>query len=408
MRLSLLPDYFLMSYLLLAAILAGLVAVAPFAIDTYLPALPLMAGDLEAPIALVQASIPAYLIGGALGQFVGGPLSDQIGRKPVGLFGLSLYAASSIAIAFSQSVEVLLLLRFTQALGGGSTTVIVAAIVRDSLDGKSAARMMALIGLIMTSAPLVAPAVGSGMLWLSGWRSIFVMLALYASLMFVLFKWKVIESRPRSGTFEARQLFGLMLQNYGVVFRHRRALGYVFGMGFGSATMFVFLSTSAFSYMEYFGVSEQLFPVLFGANVIAMMIMNRLGVLGLRWLEPEILCRIGIVILFLMMVSLAVYVAQGEPHLMGVVPFIVVGLGMMGLMYPQGIASYLHFFPQQAGAASALLGILQFTLGGVCGALVNWLHDGTLMPMAAGMAITSFISISALFGLAGLTGKQVH
>ena len=146
-----------MTPLLLAAILAGLVAVAPFAIDTYLPALPMMAGDLDASIALVPASIPAYLIGGAIGQFVGGPLSDQIGRKPVGLFGLTVYGLSSCAIAFTNSVEMLLLLRFTQALGGGSTTVIVAAIVRDSQDGKSAARMMALIGLMLGSLRVLWP-----------------------------------------------------------------------------------------------------------------------------------------------------------------------------------------------------------------------------------------------------------
>lgn len=394
--------------LVLAAILAGLVAIGPFAIDTYLPALPVMAGDLNAPIALVQASIPAYLIGGALGQFVGGPLSDQIGRKPVGLFGLGLFLLSSLAIAFSQSVEMLLLLRFTQALGGGSSSVIVAAMVRDSLSGKEAARMMALIGLIMTSAPLVAPALGAGLLLVSGWRLIFVVLALYASLMFVLLKWKVSESRPRAASVSTRDMLTTMARNYGTVFRNRRALGYVFSMGFGSATMFVFLSTSAFAYMEYFGASEQQFPLLFGANILTMMIMNRAGVYALRWLEPEILCRIGVAILLVSMLALAIYVDTTEPRLAVVVSLIMAGIGMMGLIYPQGIASYLHFFPEQAGAASAILGILQFTLGAICGALVNVMHDGSLQPMANGMAMTAIISCVALFGLAGLSGKHSH
>lgn len=392
--------------LALAAILAGLVALGPFAIDTYLPALPMMALDLASPIPWVQASIPAYLIGGALGQFIGGPLSDQVGRKPVGLFGLGLFALSSLAIAFTQSVEMLLLLRFTQALGGGSGTVIVAAIVRDSMTGKEAARMMALIGLIMTSAPLVAPAVGSGLLWVSGWRAIFVLLTLYASLMFILLKWRVGETRQRAATVSPRRMFATMMRNYGVVFRNRPALGYVFGMGFSSATMFTFLSTSAFAYMEYFGITEQQFPLLFGANILTMMIMNRVGVLGLRWLEPEILCRIGISILLLAMLALAAHVALGEPRLPVIVGLIMAGVGMMGLIYPQGIASYLQYFSEQAGAASALLGILQFTLGAICGALVNIMHDGTLQPMAFGMAITATISFCALFGLAGLTGRR--
>lgn len=392
--------------LLLTAILAGLVAVGPFAIDTYLPALPSMARDLGAPIAWIQASIPAYLIGGAIGQFFGGPLSDQIGRKPVGLFGLLLYALSSLLIWQCDSVNALLALRFTQALGGGCATVIVAATVRDSLDGKNAARMMALIGLIMTTAPLVAPAVGSGLLHLAGWRAIFMMLALYALLMFVLLGWQVPESRARAAQISLRILAAGMVRNYGVVFRHRRAVGYLLGMGFASATMFVFLSSSAFAYMEYFGVSESLFPVLFGANILTMMIANRAGVFALRWAEPELLCRIGVVVLFVMMLLLALYVELFTPTLYGVVPLIMLGVGMMGLIYPQGMASYLHFFPQQAGAASALLGILQFTLGALSGALVNVLHDGSLKPTAFGMAICAFISLAGLLGIAGMSGKD--
>ncbi len=392
--------------LLLTAILAGLVAVGPFAIDTYLPALPSMARDLGAPIAWIQASIPAYLIGGAIGQFFGGPLSDQIGRKPVGLFGLLLYALSSLLIWQCDSVNALLALRFTQALGGGCATVIVAATVRDSLDGKNAARMMALIGLIMTAAPLVAPAVGSGLLLVSGWRAIFMLLALYALLMFVLLGWQVPESRPRAAPISVRALAQGMARNYGVIFRHRRAIGYLLGMGFASATMFVFLSSAAFAYMEYFGASETLFPVLFGANILTMMLANRAGVFALRWLEPEILCRLGVTVLFLMMLALALYVGLFTPTLYGVVPLIMLGVGMMGLIYPQGMASYLHFFPQQAGAASALLGILQFTLGALSGALVNVLHDGSLQPMAFGMAICAFISVTGLLGVAGLTGRN--
>lgn len=392
--------------LALAAILAGLVAIGPFAIDTYLPALPMMAQDLVAPIFWVQASIPAYLIGGALGQFFGGPLSDQLGRKPVGLFGLGLFALSSLAIAFTESVQMLLLLRFAQALGGGCGTVIVAAVVRDSMTGKDAARMMALIGLIMTSAPLIAPAVGSGLLWVSGWRAIFVVLTLYASLMFILLKWRVPETRARAAATASRNMFGTMLKNYGVVFRNRRALGYVFGLGFASATMFTFLSTSAFAYMEYFGASEQQFPLLFGANILTMMIMNRLGVLGLRWLEPEILCRIGVAVMLLTTLALATYVGLGNPRLAEVVALIMATIGMMGLIYPQGITSYLAFFAEQAGAASALVGILQFMLGAVCGALVNLMHDGSLQPMAYGMAITAGISFCALFALSGLSGRR--
>ena len=392
--------------LFVAAILAGLVAVSPFAIDTYLPAIPMIARDMHAPIAWVQASVPAYLIGGAIGQFFAGPVSDQIGRKPVGLFGLALYSLSCFAISFSHSVEALLTLRVIQALGGGCTTVIVAATVRDTLDGKAAARMMALIGLIMTSAPLIAPALGSGLLLISGWRAIFITLTLYAVLMFVLLSWKVPESRVRSDSLSFGSLVKTTVENYGVVFRHRRAMGYLLGLGFSSATMFVFLSMSAFAYMEYFGASSTLFPLLFGANIVTMMITNRLGVLGLRWLQPETLFRIGMVVLLLMTLSLALYVELGHPTLPVVVTFVMLGIGMVGLVFPQGTVSYLHYFPSQAGSASALLGILRFALGAAAGAIANLLYDGTLRPMAYGMALCALAGTVGLFAVSGLTGHE--
>lgn len=385
--------------LLMAATLAALVAVAPFAIDTYLPALPAISRDLAAPIAWVQASIPAYLIGGAIGQFFGGPVSDLMGRKPVGLAGLLLYAISSLLISQCESVQALLALRFTQALGGGCATVIVAAIVRDSRDGKDAARMMALIGLIMTSAPLVAPALGAGLLLVAGWRAIFLLLALYALLMFVLLHRQVPESRPRTRPLSVRMLVTGMARNYGAVFRQRQAVGYLLGMGFASASMFVFLSTSAFAYMEFFGVPAPQFPLLFGANILTMMIANRTGVFALRWLEPAILCRTGVTVLFVASLTLALHVNAGSPRLPVVVGLIMLGIGMMGLIYPQGMAAYLHRFPQQAGAASALLGILQFTLGAASGALANALHDGSLQPLAFGMALCATLSLTALLGL---------
>jgi DHA1 family bicyclomycin/chloramphenicol resistance-like MFS transporter len=109
--------------------------------------------------------------------------------------------------------------------------------------------------------------------------------------------------------------------------------------------------------------------------------------------------------LFVSMLLLALYVGLFEPKLYGVMGLIMLGIGMMGLIYPQGMASYLHYFPKQAGAASALLGILQFALGAASGALANLLHDGTLKPMAFGMAICASISLVGLLSISGIRGS---
>ncbi|MFQ3325029.1 MAG: DHA1 family bicyclomycin/chloramphenicol resistance-like MFS transporter [Pseudomonadales bacterium] len=140
--------------------LASVVALTPFAIDTYLPAIPTIAQDLNTGIGTTQSTVSVYLAGAAVGQFLGGPLSDLYGRKPIGIVGCIIFLIASIFIAISSNINEVLALRFVQAIGGGAAGVIVGAMVRDAHSGKESAKMMALIALIMMTAPLIAPAIG--------------------------------------------------------------------------------------------------------------------------------------------------------------------------------------------------------------------------------------------------------
>ncbi|HHL32635.1 MAG TPA: MFS transporter, partial [Oceanospirillales bacterium] len=170
----------------LAPLLALIVALSPFAIDTYLPAIPTMAQFFQVNIQLVELSIPLYLIGFALGQIIGGPISDNYGRKWIGIFGLSLFFSTSFLITFTDNVTQLWVLRFVQAFGGGFGLVICSAIVRDLYDGKDAAKIFTLIGFIMMIAPLIAPAIGSIFLYYFNWQAIFSLLAIYAFLQIII------------------------------------------------------------------------------------------------------------------------------------------------------------------------------------------------------------------------------
>ena len=170
----------------LALLLGTLVALGPLAIDTYLPALLAMSEHFAVPIHDVEISVSVYVLGVALGQWLGGPLSDHFGRKPVAYAGLLLFISSSLMIPFSADIQALYVLRFLQAVGGGASVVIAAASVRDHFTGQQAASVLTSIGLVMLIAPLVAPAVGVALLNLAGWQSIFFMLAGYGALLMLL------------------------------------------------------------------------------------------------------------------------------------------------------------------------------------------------------------------------------
>lgn len=374
----------------LAVILGSIVALGPLAIDTYLPALLTMSGHFQVPIHDVEISVSVYVLGVAAGQWLGGPFSDQLGRKPVAYAGLLLFVSGSLLIPFSGNVEQLYLLRFVQAIGGGATAVIAAASVRDHFMGKEAARVLTSIGLVMLLAPLLAPAIGSMLLELAGWQSIFFMLAIYGVLLVAVVAVLLPKVESDGGSeLLRRRLFTA----YGRVIRERRAMGFILANALSFSAMFSFITDAAYLYMDYFGLSAALFSVAFGANVVTMLGLNRLNVILLRYFETAAIMKVGLIIQSVAALSLLVLALTGLMTLWLVIPLIMMVCGMMALVMPNGIASLLSLFERDSGAATGLNGSLQFLLAGVVGTLLGSLHNGTPLPMAMMMV---FASLSGL------------
>ena len=174
-----LPSYFIV-------FVASMVAIGPFAIDTYLPAMPNMAASLGVEIVSINSTLSAYLFGFAFGQLFGGPISDQIGRRRIGIIGRIVFVISSLLISAASSIAAVLALRALQAIGGGFATVICMAMERDASEPLEAAKRFPVVMLVMLGAPLVAPAIGVALLSF-GWESIFVFLAAYALVVLIAF-----------------------------------------------------------------------------------------------------------------------------------------------------------------------------------------------------------------------------
>ena len=172
----------------------ALVALGPLSMDAYLPAMPAMAAAFGVSIVSLNNTLSVFLIGYAVGQFFGGSFSDQIGRKRIGYAGLVLYIFASVGVAFAQDVEQMLVLRFVQAIGGGFSTVICMATVRDVYPIEELGRRFATITMIVLVAPLVAPVLGAVLLPF-GWETIFVVKAGYAAILLGLYALLVPETR---------------------------------------------------------------------------------------------------------------------------------------------------------------------------------------------------------------------
>lgn len=381
----------------LALLLGTLVALGPLAIDTYLPALLNMSEHFGVAIHDVELSVSVYVLGVAGGQWLGGPLSDHFGRKPVAYVGLLVFITTSLVIPFSSDVTMLYVWRAIQALGGGATVVIAAATVRDHFTGQEAARVLTGIGLVMLIAPLLAPALGAVLLHLAGWQSIFYMLAFYGFLLLFLVRFQLPKVAVAANPEPLRQR---MFTAYGRVLRRRRAMGFILANGLAFAAMFTFVTDAAFLYMDYFGIPSQRFPLYFGANVVTMLSMNRLNVLLLRYYQGSAIMGVALVLQCLASAVLLTLTLTGSLTLWAVVPLIMISAGMVALIVPNAIASFLTLFERDSGAATGLNGTLQFLLAGSIGSLLgNW-HDGTPLPMTGLMAGSSLAALSVYLLLA--------
>lgn len=377
----------------LALSLGALVAIGPFAIDTYLPALPAMAKDLASSTSEVERSVSLYLVGAAIGQIFAGPISDKVGRSKVATIGLAMFALASLAIATVSSVWALDILRVVQALGGGVTVITAGATVRDHFEGREAAKMITAIGMVMLVAPLVAPAVGTLLIYLGGWRLIFITLAGYAVLLMAVVKYAL----PDEVVHHARQAdTSSLLQRWRRVVSYRPGAALIICNGFCFSAIFAFITDSAFLYLEFYQVNKNWFPVLFGANVVAMIACNRLNAVLLRYYESHQIMLGGLLVLWLAaMTLLAQFLLLQLPPLTSIVPNIMIIGGLVALIMPNGIASLLHLFPRDAGTASGLNGAGQFMTAGVCGVMISAFHNHTPMPMALVITASATIALAS-------------
>lgn len=374
----------------LVIMLGMLAAMGPLSIDMYLPSLPFIQTDLGASAAEAQLSLSAFLIGYACGQLLYGPISDRFGRKPVLLTGIFAYAITSFLCALSSNIETLIIMRFLQALGGGSGIVLARAIISDYFPPNQAARVLSLVSIVTLLGPLVSPIIGSYLLVLAGWRSIFWLLTSLGGVFFMMIFFIFKESHPE----EKRHKLNLIttFKAYVDVTLHKDSFGYIACGGLGAGVFFAYIGNSPFVFIEVFGVRPEYFGYLYGIVVSGMMaaaIINSRMVLhyGLNKMidHGNMIRLIGIVILLLV----SYFSIGGVPAILFA---LIVTISPTIIINVNAAVGLLHLFPRLTGTASAVSGAAIFATGAVSGSIVGLLHDGTMMPMVITMALFAISS----------------
>ena len=388
--------------LALTALLALLTALGPLSTDMYLPSLPAIGRDLGASTAGVQLTLSAFLLGFAVGQFVYGPVSDRVGRRPVLMFGLALFIAASVACTFAPSIETLVGARFLQALGASGPIVLGRAIVRDLYDGPRAGRELSRMGTIMGVVPALAPILGGLIAQFSHWRMTFAVMILCGAGLAATVLLRLPESIRRKS--EMPISFLSILRGFKVLLGHP---GYRTYVGLSMLTyggLFAFISGSSFVLQGIYRLSELAFAFSFATVVVGFIGGTALAqrLVGPRGLDGTI--RLGVASLAAGGALMLVLVGSGVPSSFAITgPMAVYGLGV-GLTMPQSMASALMPFPDRAGAASSLLGICQMTFAAVLGILLGQNLGGSALPLPATIATTGVLAL-LVFSMTGRARK---
>lgn len=370
-------------------ILAMLTSISPLAIDVYLPSFTQISDFFYTSIDQIEITLSIYLIGFALGQLIGGPLSDRYGRKVFIFSGLSIYILFSFMISIAVSVEQLWIFRFFQAIGGGFAVVNTSAIVRDLFHGKEGAKVFSMISMVMMVAPMIAPVIGATILHFFSWQYIFLFLSLYTILL-LYFVMKLPETSPK---IKNKSMF----RNYIIILKNKNAVLLMLSGGFGISALFIFITKASFIYMEYYKLESIYFSLLFGLNAFGILITTKFNIMLLEKHSP--------LQLFLFAIISQIIIAIGLYFLapLDILPIMIVGfvlyISTLGFVFANVMSLLLEDFKTISATATALNGVVGFGISAIVGFIASLFHDGGLDNIFYLMISTAFISLVLLLFL---------
>ncbi len=379
----------------LTMVLASLAALAPFAIDTYLPAFHTLQSALDTTDIAIQQSLTFYLVPYTLMTLWHGAISDSIGRLAAIRWGLSIFVLASIGCAMAQTVETLWFFRALQGLSGGAGNVVARAMVRDLFEGPQAQRVMAMVQMLFGIAPAIAPIIGG---WLLGihWQAIFIFLALYAGLSLTAAMILLPETMPANKRvpLSAKQV----LSDYHVLLQDSEFKKLIFALGANFAGFFLYVLSAPVFLMQHLHLGEQQFAYMFIPTVACMMLGSYLakraaGVYSRQSVIHAAYRWMALIAIFNLTLSLTMsYWSNMMPLIALIVPVALFNIGMALAMPVLSLAA-LDRHARIRGTAASAQTFMQMLISSISAGLVVPLLWFSPAGLALGMGVYCLISL---------------
>jgi DHA1 family bicyclomycin/chloramphenicol resistance-like MFS transporter len=373
-------------------IFVGLVtALGPISTDMYLPGFPAISTELDVSQSRVQYTVTAFLAGIAIGQLLYGPLSDRIGRKLPLCAGVVVYAVASAGCALAENISALIVWRFAQGAGGCAGVVIGRAMVRDRFGPDGSAKAFSLMMLVVAIGPMIAPVIGG---WLAGfgWRAIFAVLSLFGALLVA----SVVNSIDETLAVERRTYGGVanVFARYGTMFKSIQLLSYTVVAGFMQSALYAYVVTAPFVLIDVYGIPPQYFGFVFFANTAGLIAASQINAAIVGRFGPERILAIALLWPVGLSVTLVAALLLGFSSIYLVLSVLFGLLVSHGFISPNAAALALSKHGEQAGTASAVMGVIQYGLGIITISITSLFEAKSALPLASVIGACSCLAFS--------------
>jgi DHA1 family bicyclomycin/chloramphenicol resistance-like MFS transporter len=378
---------------------------AAFTVDVSLPAVPAMVDALATSLSRGQQIVGIFMAGMAFGQIPAGLISDRAGRIPVLYAGMVLFAISATVAALANDIGLMLAARFVQGFGAAAAIVLSRAIVRDIATGKEAAKLMSLMTMIFTAAPVIAPSVGALLIAQWGWRAPFIFIAVCGYVMLTAIRGNIPETHtPDAGQNPARQL----LSSFTEFFSHRQSIFGLLLIVLPPAGFMSMIAVSAALVVEIYGYSVTAFGLIFATAGVSILIgaaVNRMLVTRLDGMQ---LIRIGVTLFGISAGQLLVFAWLNQAPFAWLWSCMCLFMFSVAIVMPNATVLALDPLPKIAGVASSIIGTVQNIIGASGAMTAALIYNGSVRNSVLIMGIAGMAVVGVFLLRPYICPKIVH
>lgn len=358
----------------LSLLLGTLSAYGPLLMDAYLPAFPVIQEELGISASLTQMSLTMCLIGLALGPLAIGTLSDRIGRKKPLAIGITVAILCCLLVPFVRNIWLFLALRLLQGIASSAGIVLTRAIAKDLFTGERLTKFFAMLIAVNGIFPIISPLLGSAILAVASWQTIFLFLGGLGILLLlgILFGYQE--------TLQPQEHIHQMESGWRAVLSDRIFVLLVLIQGFIYGALFSYISGSSFMFQNVYGLSDQMYSLLYGINGIGIIVTAELSGILSRRLSLVQQLGSGLVIGFIGSVLVMLSGIRNSIALAIIGLFLVVAT--LGIVNSVVTTLAMDRQGEHAGVASSILGIGMYSIGIICTPLVVIMGSHTYLPLA--------------------------